>query len=243
MEYYSAKVRYKRDAAVHYNEKRKGNSRNLRRWNSELSCVSKIMNKIPKDSLVLDIPCGTGRFFPVLLRHGCNIVGIDVSEDMILQIPQNVLSGNDKISVHTGDAESLDYPSLHFDYVLCMRFFNIVPDKVRQNALREFARVASKGIFIEVRFRGYNSFLFYLGQLVKRFIQKTKGVIKQAVVADSQATASVHEENRRPSLKEFRSLVQSLGLRLVRIDKVDWGFTLNPMTICHLERSSHMLEK
>jgi len=82
VEYYSARERYRGQAAVAYDEKRTGNRRNQRRWNAELACVDEIMNSIPEGSRVLDIPCGTGRFFPKL-RQKPNMGAQDTAQSHI----------------------------------------------------------------------------------------------------------------------------------------------------------------
>ena len=47
--------------------------------------VSRLLATCPPDGLVLDAPCGTGQYFPLVAAAGCRVVGIDQSAGMLEQ--------------------------------------------------------------------------------------------------------------------------------------------------------------
>ncbi len=47
--------------------------------------VARLLATCPADGLVLDAPCGTGQYFPLVAAGGCRVVGIDQSAGMLEQ--------------------------------------------------------------------------------------------------------------------------------------------------------------
>jgi len=90
----------------------------------------------------LDVGCGTGVLFPMLLRKvgkaGC-IVGLDISGGMLRQ----TRAKGYPIECVQGDAQSLPLQHRTFDWVICNAVFPHFPDKLR--ALREVRRVLKGG--------------------------------------------------------------------------------------------------
>ena len=53
------------------------------KWQKEYAAVEHALQGM--SGTVLDIPCGTGRFFPIYKKLSLGFSGMDVSEDMMLQ--------------------------------------------------------------------------------------------------------------------------------------------------------------
>ena len=47
--------------------------------------MARLLATCPPDGLVLDAPCGTGQYFPLVAAAGCRVVGIDQSAGMLEQ--------------------------------------------------------------------------------------------------------------------------------------------------------------
>lgn len=47
--------------------------------------VARVLRLIPPGGIVLDAPCGTGRYFPVIAAAGCRVAGADQSAGMLAQ--------------------------------------------------------------------------------------------------------------------------------------------------------------
>lgn len=92
---------------------------------------------------VLEIACGTGRFSVMLAARGANVIGLDISDAMLSQGRQKVRAAglSDRAEFVRGDAARLPFPDGHFDAVLAMRFFHLIPNPDRY--LREIRRVTS----------------------------------------------------------------------------------------------------
>jgi SAM-dependent methyltransferase len=90
---------------------------------------------------VLEIACGTGRFSAMLASADADVTGLDISEAMLVQGREKARrSGvDDHLEFIRGDASRLPFPDDHFDAVLAMRFFHLIPNPERY--LREIRRV------------------------------------------------------------------------------------------------------
>ena len=89
----------------------------------------------------LDIASGTGRYVKLLLDHGYQVGGADISEDM-LSIAEQRLGGNPNLLfLKQGDAASLPFSDNEYDLVTCMRLYHRVPSNIRLRMLQEVKRV------------------------------------------------------------------------------------------------------
>ncbi len=100
-----------------------------------------LMN-LTRESRVLDVASGAGTSaFFLMERFGCQIVGVDYSEQNVER--SNELAANkllaSRVHFELGDSERLHFPDASFDAVICECAFCTFPDK--SSAAREFARV------------------------------------------------------------------------------------------------------
>ena len=84
--------------------------------------VARVIDGCPTDGLVLDIPCGTGRYFELVVGHGRRIVGADQSPGMVEQARSRGLA---ELVEQTG-LQELAYADA-FDGVLCIDAMEHVP--------------------------------------------------------------------------------------------------------------------
>ena len=85
-----------------------------------------------------DLGCGTGSAFPMLREREFDVVGIDLSSQMIAVAKQRYADDRG-IEVSRGDAEFLPFADASFDVVTCLGVFESLPDYIP--AVREIARV------------------------------------------------------------------------------------------------------
>lgn len=149
-QYWSAA--YGRDKATGYEQKR----RRQATWHRENAIVKRWSQTVSAGSRVLDLPCGTGRLFPILFQRGISVVGADLSSDMMAEIPSSVRHSPLLEGLVRCDAVDLPYPHRHFDYVVSLRLFHLgtVPKDVQVRMLTEFMRVAAKGVVLHVPLSG-----------------------------------------------------------------------------------------
>ncbi|HEU5202663.1 MAG TPA: class I SAM-dependent methyltransferase [Candidatus Limnocylindrales bacterium] len=77
--------------------------------------VARVVDACPTDGLVLDIPCGTGRYFELVVGLGRRVVGADQSPGMVEQARSRGLA---ELVAETG-LQELAYSDA-FDGVLCI---------------------------------------------------------------------------------------------------------------------------
>ena len=110
---------------------------------------------------VLDVACGTGDLSLELLRRGCTVTGVDLSEEMLKiartkidkAIAPSASSGaisassgaavRSRTNFQTADAEALPFPDATFDGVCCA--FGIRNFVHLEQGLREMQRVLQPG--------------------------------------------------------------------------------------------------
>jgi ubiquinone/menaquinone biosynthesis C-methylase UbiE len=91
---------------------------------------------------VLDVGCGTGYFARLLAdRVGSEglVVGVDASPEMIDYASRRSRASNCRFEL--GTAESLGFPSEHFDVVVSSLFMHHLPADLQVSALAEMRRV------------------------------------------------------------------------------------------------------
>ena len=52
-------------------------------FQKEIKIVSKILDKIESNSIILDVPCGNGRWWKLLAKKAKKIIACDISPGMI----------------------------------------------------------------------------------------------------------------------------------------------------------------
>lgn len=105
--------------------------------------------RIGKDSYVLDVGSGVGITACILAKeYGCEVVGIDLSEDMIQRARERAarkkLSG--KIEFTAGDTRDLPFEDGTFDAVICESV--VAFPKEKQKVINEYARAAKPGGYV-----------------------------------------------------------------------------------------------
>jgi cyclopropane fatty-acyl-phospholipid synthase-like methyltransferase len=92
------------------------------RWGGYLNpthelCVRTLVSHLPRGARVLDAACGTGKYWPMLLDAGLDVVGIDQSQAML----DVALSKHPGIETRRLALQELAGPGLaEFDAVLCI---------------------------------------------------------------------------------------------------------------------------
>ncbi|MBM7624637.1 class I SAM-dependent methyltransferase [Sporohalobacter salinus] len=124
-------------------------TKNIGLWKSEEYVINKYFEK---EKSILDIGCGTGRTTFELYKKGyTNIIGLDLTPDMIKEANSINEEKGTNIEFVVGDATNLDFEENCFDYVL-FAFNGIMQIPQRKNrikALKEIRRILkSEGMFI-----------------------------------------------------------------------------------------------
>ena len=90
---------------------------------------------------VLDVACGTGDMCVELLKRGCTVTGVDLSEEML--VIAKVKGERSKVKVEVADAENLPFEEESFDGVTCA--FGVRNFVHLEKGLSEMLRVLKPG--------------------------------------------------------------------------------------------------
>jgi ubiquinone/menaquinone biosynthesis C-methylase UbiE len=122
--------------------------RNVRKW----AAIRKALALTQGVRVILDLPCGTGRFTGALAREGYEIVGSDISMEM-LQKAAGIPDGRQPNirGYLQANAEALPLRDASLDCVVCIRFMMHVDPATRVRMLREFHRVSRRWVVIDYR--------------------------------------------------------------------------------------------
>lgn len=101
-------------------------------------------------TIVLDMGCGPGNLTKELVRHNCNVTGIDLSEKMIEIAKQKVPSAKFEIQ----DIRKTNYDNKTFDGLFVSRALIHIKNEEIQNTLQEFYRILKSngtlGIIVQI---------------------------------------------------------------------------------------------
>ena len=153
---------------------------------------------------VLNVGCGIG-VAPayVAKKHGCRVVGVDISEKMVEWSHQRAKEEHveDKVEFRVADVLALPFEAGRFDVVFCESVLVFVPDKRR--AIAECVRVTKPGGYV-----GINE-MFWIDEVSPELAARAQALI---------GTAS-----EMPTIAGWQALWDELGLqeRVVRSHQID----------------------
>lgn len=98
---------------------------------------------------ILEIACGTGRFTAMLAERGADIVGLDISAEMLGEARTKAAAAGvgDRIEFMRGDAGRLPFADDEFDAVIAMRFFHLADTPTEY--LSEIRRVSNGDVMFD----------------------------------------------------------------------------------------------
>jgi ubiquinone/menaquinone biosynthesis C-methylase UbiE len=145
--------KYDKSHAEHYLAKHQATTASkLSHWR-DLQIARSALHLAGDPGLVLDLPCGAGRFWPMLAEQpNRKIIGSDNSENMIAVAlhaqPPEVVSR--VTPLHTS-AFKIDLPNGAVDSILCMRLMHHIGDPAhRAQMLSEFHRVTRDTVILSL---------------------------------------------------------------------------------------------
>lgn len=145
--------KYDREHALHYYRKhRDGLSRRLSDWR-EQQMARAALRAAGEPGLVLDLPSGAGRFWPLLTeRPGRVVLAADRSPHMIetgLRMQPPAVAA--RIRAFTTSAFAIDLDDAAVDCIFCMRLLHHIGEAEHRLAmLREFHRVTRDTVIVSL---------------------------------------------------------------------------------------------
>lgn len=130
------------DYARHYEARYRGFTRRVIKQWLRYRVLNRAFKDVAPGSLVLDIPCGTGRYTSWLLGRGYRVLGADIAPEMIrvartrpAEPPGHVVGWLAANALH------IPVPDKSLDAALTVRLFHLVPKEARIGIYREMRRV------------------------------------------------------------------------------------------------------
>lgn len=128
------------------------------KWTAEQSIIQDMLMDLLPGATVLDIPIGTGRFLPFYVQRGLNVLGADISDDMLRQaaakagplIRQNPAYGA-RIKLGIRDVRDLKLPEKSVEAAVMCRLTRWLSPEDCQQAIRELTRVAHRRVVFTAR--------------------------------------------------------------------------------------------
>jgi len=168
--------------------------------------LRKILSKIGGGPLlVLDVPCGYGRFSDLLLDKDFTLVSSDLSFHMVKRAREKGEHPHSRfLSGVVADAkQGLPFKKGVFSLLLSMRFFHHVHEKEeREFILKEFSRASSDWVILSYY---QKNLLHNLQRILRRRIKKSRTRIKMI------------------PRREFYNEVEGAGLKVVKISPLFRG--------------------
>jgi len=169
------------DDAANYRDRRFARSRHGRKVDAaERQIIAEWLREIPLGGPVLDVPCGTGRFLPILAARGGQTVGADVAPEMIRLAQQAAREAGAACSFLVADGRHLPVADGTFELVMAMRLLHRIPGRAeRMEVLKELARASRKWILFS--FYNRRTWRGLRDRLRGRYSGETRGAIAEEV--------------------------------------------------------------
>jgi ubiquinone/menaquinone biosynthesis C-methylase UbiE len=187
---WSFSLKYDETFAERYHRSREESP--LRRWASqqEVRMARRSLELAGNPRSVLDIPCGTGRFWPMLAADPERVLlAADSSQAMIdtaLRLQPAVVT--ERFRTLQTDAFAIDLPDDAVENVFCMRLVHHLHEpEARIRLYRELARVSSRTVCVSLRVSG--NFSAWRRHRRHRALSKTE--INRNVLTPTQAAGEL----------------------------------------------------
>jgi ubiquinone/menaquinone biosynthesis C-methylase UbiE len=146
--------KYEGDVARAYEVKhRTGLRRRLTTWR-EVALARRCLAEAGNPASVLDMPCGAGRFWPMLAEQPARRLTAGDASPAMLEAARAATAPALLARfewVRELDAFALDLPDNAVEHILCMRLLHhLAQPEDRQRVLRELHRVASGGVSVSL---------------------------------------------------------------------------------------------
>lgn len=113
-------------------------------WDAEYRALEKMLDDVTAGSTVLDVPVGTGRFLELYEALGLDVIGMDISDEM-LEIARAKQPGADLILANVLD---IPLPDKSVDIAVCVRMLYFLRPDEMARAMSELRRVTREKMIV-----------------------------------------------------------------------------------------------
>jgi SAM-dependent methyltransferase len=142
---YRARGQYQGKTAADYDADRQRTRYDRFKWGREQERLVATLRRLAPRGRILDVPTGTGRLLDAIGSVASEVVGADISLDML----GLAADGRRPVPLLASEAERLPFPDDSFDLVVSIRFFQHLPESSIIPILTEMLRVSRQGALIQ----------------------------------------------------------------------------------------------
>jgi ubiquinone/menaquinone biosynthesis C-methylase UbiE len=196
-----------------------------------------IEHVLPKKGVTLDLCCGTGRHSIILRRKSWNMIGLDLSKNLLTIAKRNMKNEKIEVPLVRADMRCFPFRDQVFDVVICMfTSFGYLPTesediksfKEIQRTLRKNGKflldVANKNhvikIFKEKEWAEYGP--FYMLEKRSLDLQQSKLISQWTIIRKDTKESRSLQHNVR--LYSFQRLKQMLNMAELKVKEVYGGY-------------------
>lgn len=134
----------------------------------ERACMRRVFKATPRSAIIMDLPCGTGRFAEVLLEEGFKVVGVDISAAMLTVARRKLQRFGECFETRVADVRQLaKCESKSYDIALCARVLMHFPLDEQILFLRSVAAlVKTQVVFTQSLSTPYQRFRRHIKRLI-----------------------------------------------------------------------------
>jgi len=163
----------------------------------EQRAVQRIFSSLAGCHVVLDVPCGAGRFAKTLAGDRRRVIGVDSAREILVHAQRRAARSGVRAAFLQGDAARLPFAPDAVDAVFCNRLLHhIVKADERAAILRELRRVSRR--YLVVSFFDYQGFA-----TVRRLLKALKG--------------SKPQYRGQPTREQFERELEACGFRVLEL--------------------------
>jgi SAM-dependent methyltransferase len=179
--------------------------------------VEALTGMIPVGSRVLDAGCGYGRVALPLARAGYDVIGLDLSKDMIRAAHDAVHGTETRLGLVVGSFSRLPFAAGRFDAVICLwsAFNELLEDREQVDAIREMWRVLAGGGIALIEGRPYTE---ATDEDIRSGVRR--GVDHRVEWGLVEGILNPHY---RHDERSFERICRSAGVERFRVYERDWG--------------------
>ncbi len=202
-------------------------------------------SKINKKARVLDVGCGTGQATALFANRGFEVVGLDISEEMI-KVANEKFSSHKNISLKAGTLEDFEH-NKKFDIVASGMAWHWINPKTRcEKAHNLLKRNGTLALFWSYQNKEKSSFVNEINNITNSFGSTNKGPTGSSVKEISEDVfmeliksrlfsavgSRIYEENKELSRQAYVNLVLSYGWAQSLPDEKRGGLAKELLTAC-----------
>lgn len=121
-----------------------------KKWENEQNIVNKWLSELPTMSSVLDVPCGTGRFFRLYEKYNLLATGYDISTEM-LDLARNNITATQSLRLHQKSIFDLETTPHTWYTSVCTRLLNFFTEEEAIHALERLCYATRQVLIFSMR--------------------------------------------------------------------------------------------